>query len=72
MPKVSVYVPDAMYDELRARNLPISKLAQDAFARALESGANQEWVRRARSRPLRTTGLATEDLMAEVDTDFGA
>lgn len=70
MPKVNIYVPDAMYDELRRRELPISQLAQRAFADAIEQGANAEWIARARRRPVRVGSIRTEDLMDEVDSEF--
>jgi post-segregation antitoxin (ccd killing protein) len=70
MPKVSVYVPDAMYDELRRRRLPVSHLAQQAFDAALRDDSNQAWIERATSRSSRFTSLPTEDLMARVDEEF--
>ncbi len=72
MPKISIYVPDAMYDEIRRRELPLSQLAQHAFAAALASDANAAWIAGARRRPVRSTAVSTEDLMAAVDTEFGA
>lgn len=72
MPKVNIYVPDAMYDELRRRKLPISQLAQRAFAAALDDDANAEWIARARRRPMRPSRLTTEELMDAVDEEFGA
>lgn len=72
MPKVSIYLPDSMYDELRRRELPISQLAQRAFAAALNDDANATWIARARKRPTRPTSVSTEDLMDAVDDKFGA
>lgn len=72
MPKVNIYVPDAMYDELRRRELPISKLAQRAFAAALQDDANAEWIARARRRPVRSSSISTEDLMDAVDAEFAS
>ncbi len=34
--------------------------------------ANAEWIERARRRPARPSVVGTEDLMAEVDEEFGA
>lgn len=70
MPKISVYVPDAMYDELRRRGLPISQLAQSAFSAALANDANATWIARARERPARASTVSTEDLMQAVDDEF--
>jgi post-segregation antitoxin (ccd killing protein) len=70
MPKVNIYVPDAMYDELRRRELPISQLAQRAFAHAIEQEANAEWIARARRRPIRACSISTEDLMSAVDSEL--
>lgn len=72
MPKVNIYVPDAMYDELRRRDLPISRLAQRAFAAALDEHANAAWIARARRRPLRAASLSSEALMETVDEEFGS
>ena len=72
MPKVSVYVPDKLYDELRRRQLPISQLAQQAFADALAGDVNAAWIAAARARPVHGSPTSTEDLMADVDDDFGA
>lgn len=72
MPKISVYVPDAMYDELRRRELPISQLAQRAFAHALADDANAAWIAAARARPVHGSPISSEELMADVDDEFGA
>ncbi len=70
MPKVSVYVPDRMYDELRRRELPISQLAQQAFADALAGDVNAAWIAAARARPIHDSPMSIEDLMADVDDEF--
>ncbi|MCL2781080.1 MAG: hypothetical protein FWD74_06260 [Actinomycetia bacterium] len=70
MPKVSIYVPDVMYDEARRRELPLSQLAQRAFADAMANDANQEWIARARRRPVRATAVGTDELMAAVAEEF--
>lgn len=72
MPKVSIYIPDAMYDEIKRRELPISQVAQQAFASALAADVNASWVAEARRRPTRIGGLSTEALMSAVDEEFGA
>lgn len=75
MPKVSIYIPDAMYDEMRRRKLPLSQLAQRAFAEALSANENSSWIAAARRRPARSAAastISTEALMADVDEEFGA
>jgi post-segregation antitoxin (ccd killing protein) len=72
MPKVSIYLPDALYDEIKRRELPMSRVAQRAFVAALRENQNSAWVAAARRRPLRESKLCTESLMSEVDEDFGS
>lgn len=72
MPKVSIYIPDALYDEIRRRDLPMSQLAQRAFAEALASHRNADWIAAAKKRPTKKPALSTEELMAAVDAEFGA
>jgi post-segregation antitoxin (ccd killing protein) len=72
MPKVSIYIPDALYSEIRRRELPLSQVAQRAFAQALADDRNQGWIAAARRRPARTTTITTEELMADVDAEFEA
>lgn len=73
MPKISIYVPDELYAEMRRQNLPISTLAQDAFRHALDSQHNREWIARARQRPARSTVAAdTAEIIADVRDEFGA
>lgn len=72
MPKISIYVPDELYSELRRQELPISALAQEAFRDAIQARANQDWVARARSRrPRTTTRVDTSALLSEVRDGFG-
>jgi len=72
MPKVSVYLPDDLYREVRARHLPLSALTQAAVEQALRASDRQAWVARIRSRPPRQNRvLDTADLMAEVREEFG-
>lgn len=73
MPKVSVYLPDDLYREAKAKGLPISTLAQEAIERALREDELQEWVAKARARPRRTHAIVdTAALMDEVREEFGA
>ncbi|GAA1505105.1 type II toxin-antitoxin system CcdA family antitoxin [Nocardioides humi] len=73
MPKVNIYVPDALYDEIRRTDLPISSIAQQAFRDALSARANADWIAAARTRPTRTTRrIDTAALMDDVRDEFGA
>jgi post-segregation antitoxin (ccd killing protein) len=72
MPKVSVYLPDDLYQAARDEALPISTLAQQAIRGALERRANAAWIEHMRSRPpLVTRDFDTSALMAEVRDEFG-
>jgi hypothetical protein len=70
VPKIGICMPVAMYAKLR-RRLSVSELAQRAFAVAPAVDANREWIARARRRPVQTSMLTTEELMAAVDEDVG-
>lgn len=72
MPKVSIYLPDELYAEAKRQSLPLSQVAQDAFEAALTEKRNTQWIASARARPVRTTSLTTEELMAAVDEEFGS
>ncbi len=73
MPKISIYVPDALYDEVRRRRVPLSAVAQRAFEDAVRSQRNQEWIDAARQRAPRVTAkLDTAALLAEVRVELGA
>ncbi|MBO0874561.1 MAG: type II toxin-antitoxin system CcdA family antitoxin [Pseudonocardia sp.] len=73
MPKVSVYLPDELYREAKAKGLPISALAQEAIERALRDNQREEWVARVRARPRRVnTIIDTAAIMDEVREEFGA
>jgi post-segregation antitoxin (ccd killing protein) len=66
-------VPDALYDELRRQELPISALAQEAFHHALDARNNASWITAARSRrPRTTTRIDTSAVLDEVRDEFGA
>lgn len=72
MPKVSVYLPDGLYQDARARGLPISSLAQRAIEEALRAGGTDRWVERVRARPRRVEGeVDTAAALAEVRDQFG-
>ncbi len=72
MPKVSIYLPDALYREAQARKLPLSTLAQQAVETALRESDRQDWVAQVRTRPRRChTVIDTTLLLTEVREEFG-
>lgn len=72
MPKVSVYLPDEVYAEARARGLPVSALAQRAIKDELSRQDVHEWVSRQRAMPSRLHAeIDTAALLDDVRADFG-
>jgi post-segregation antitoxin (ccd killing protein) len=72
MPKVSIYLPEALYRKAQARKLPLSTLAQRAIESALRESDRQDWVTMVRSRPQRChTLIDTARLLTEVREEFG-
>lgn len=69
---MSIYIPDGMYAELRRRDLPLSRVAQRAFAEAIDSDRNAAWIAASRKRSTRRSTISSEELMTEVDAEFGA
>lgn len=73
MPKISIYLSDDLYREAKARELPLSALAQEAIERAVDAARVDAWVERVRSRPPRMSRrIDTAALMDEVREEFGA
>ncbi len=73
MPKVSVYLPDDLYREARARGLPLSELTQHAVQHALLTSWRTDWVDRVRARAPRHRGTVdAAALLDEVRQEFGA
>lgn len=73
MPKVSIYLPDDLYAEVREQGIPMSSVAQRALEDALRAGKNAAWIARAAQRPLRTARVIdTAALLDEVREEFGA
>ena len=73
MPKVSVYLPEALYAEVQSRGLPLSAITQDALRRALTQDDRAEWVRRVSARPPRTAErIDTASLLDAVRDEFGS
>jgi len=73
MPKVSIYVPDPLYDEIRRGNIPLSAVAQRAFEDAIRAQRNKDWISAARARARRTARpIDTAALLDDVRDEFGA
>jgi hypothetical protein len=73
MPKVSVYLPEALYRAAQAENLPISALAQRAIEDELRVAATNRWIASTRTRPPREVGdFDMSKLMDEVRSELGA
>jgi post-segregation antitoxin (ccd killing protein) len=71
MPKVSVYIPDALYDEVRRHEIAISAVAQQALELEVRRQANVEWIGKVRSRPSRVeVDIDTAALLDEVRDEF--
>jgi hypothetical protein len=72
MPKVSVYLPDDLYEAARKHDLPISALAQGAIRDALAKNRNAEWIERMRKRPvILRRDIDISKLMDEVRDEVG-
>ncbi|MGQ0575657.1 MAG: hypothetical protein ACT4RN_15860 [Pseudonocardia sp.] len=72
MPKVSVYLPDSLYREAQARELPLSTLTQRAVEQALQREDRLDWVARVRARPMRVSRpIDVGQLMDEARAEFG-
>lgn len=72
MPKLSVYVPDDLYDAVRRHDIAVSAVAQAALAEAVAIKANRVWIARAQDRPRRSSTIETARLIADVRAEFGA
>lgn len=76
MPKVSVYLPDDLHDEVRRRGLSLSGLTQAAVREAIAKDELSAWLETMRDRlrdgPRSPGEPPIEDVMAEVADEFGA
>jgi post-segregation antitoxin (ccd killing protein) len=71
MPKVTVYLPDDLYQQARERGLPVSTLAQQALEQAIARDRATAWVTAVESRPPRVKRrLDTSTLMDQVRDEF--
>lgn len=72
MPKVSVYLPDALYQAARDHDLSISALTQQAIVEAVRARTTTAWVSRMRARQgAGVKPIDTSQLIDEVREDFG-
>jgi post-segregation antitoxin (ccd killing protein) len=72
MPKVSVYLPDELYEAARSHGLSLSRLTQQAIRAAIDEAPNAAWLEQVRSRPPRCeTEIDTSELLDEVREEFG-
>lgn len=74
MPKVSIYLPDELYERARANDLPLSSLTQRAVEEALRALTVDQWIAQVKDRPTRATraSVSTSALLDEVRGEFGA
>ena len=73
MPKVSVYLPDDLYQRAREQGLKLSALTQRAIERELDRDPNREWIRQVRTRPpLTEKVIDTAALLDDVGDEFDA
>lgn len=72
MPKVSVYLPDSLYDAVRKHEIAISAVAQEALEAEVRRHANHDWVEHVRTRRPRVhAAIDTSGLIDEVREEFG-
>jgi len=72
MPKVSVYLPDLLYDAVRKHEIAVSAVTQQALEAAVRQQANVAWVEQVRARRTRvSTTIDTSALVDEVRNTFG-
>ncbi|GAA4415159.1 hypothetical protein GCM10023169_01230 [Georgenia halophila] len=72
MPKVSVYLPDDMYRQVRERHLSLSALTQDAVEKALARRSLEDWIEGERHRaPRASKPVPTSAIMDEIRDEFG-
>lgn len=71
MPKLSVYLSDEVYGEVRKYDIPVSSVAQTALQAEVVRRANGEWIERARRRPMRAEPIDTSTVIDEVRNEFG-
>jgi post-segregation antitoxin (ccd killing protein) len=72
MPKVSVYLPDPLYDAVRRHDISVSVVAQGALEAEVRRLANADWINKVRRRPRRVAEpIDTSALLGAVRDEFG-
>lgn len=72
MPKVSVYLPRQLYEEVRSRGISVSAVSQRALEAELAQQTNVAWLERVRTRPVRVAeNFDTSAVMSSVRDEFG-
>lgn len=72
MPKVSVYLPDDLYEEAKAMDVSLSAITQEALRVTMARQRVHHWVERVRERPERQVPtIDTTATMAAVHDEFG-
>jgi post-segregation antitoxin (ccd killing protein) len=72
MPKVSIYLPDPLYDAVRKHDIAVSAVTQQALEAEVRRQANAEWVQRVRARQPRVDRrIDTSALLDDVREEFG-
>ena len=73
VPKVSVYLPDPLYQRARDRGLKLSALTQAALEQELSRDPNVAWIREVRERaPRLDKTIDTSRLLDDVHDEFGS
>jgi post-segregation antitoxin (ccd killing protein) len=72
MPKVSIYLPDPLYDAVRKHDIAVSAVTQQALEAEVRRQANAEWVQRVKAREPRVDRrIDTSALLDDVREEFG-
>ena len=72
MPKVSVYLPDDLYQQARESGLKLSAVTQAAVRAELQRNPNARWVDEVRNRASRVDReIDTASLLDDVRDEFG-
>lgn len=74
MPKVSVYLPDDLYLRAKELGVSLSAVTQEALEARIATLTAAGWLQRQVERPSRRRrhSMTTEEIMAEVDDEFGS
>jgi post-segregation antitoxin (ccd killing protein) len=73
MPKVSIYLPDALYEAVRKHEIAVSAVTQRALEEEVRRHANLDWIERVHRRPPRFgLEIDTSALLDDARGEFGA